>query len=158
MNYGLLAFDALKQVFNIFCRVSVTEHTCSRVNFNQISDWLDCTSLIQLQGSSVYYLLSVSADLGFLKEAYLRMFSETVYEVSPETADLLGEICNQVAGKIKTTLSSENHTFDMASPVVVIGQNVKVRNLSEIEGELFELMFDFGRAFFFVHWKELKKP
>ncbi|MCS6893632.1 MAG: chemotaxis protein CheX [Deltaproteobacteria bacterium] len=156
MKYKNLPLDCLSEVLNVFCKIKIDEWSVTAAKFNEITDWLDCTAFIQLKGSNIDYFLSLSADLRFLSKIYANIFGEYINEVNSEVGDLLGEICNQTAGKVKTVLSPQNHSFDMATPVVVFGQNLKFRNLGDLEGELFATSSEFGKASFFVHSKELK--
>ncbi len=158
MDYYLIAKSAFSEVVSVLCGVNLLESDSSKLPFNSVKNWLDCTSLISMSGNKVSFFLSMSADLKFLAEIYQRMFGENLDEVNAEAGDLLGEICNQTAGRIKTNLSPSGYTFDMTTPVIVYGNQVKLRNISDISGIQFQFLNHPGSVNFFVSAQEIKIP
>lgn len=155
MDYHLLADLCFQDVLKVLSSVELVEPSTQSTSINSIQNWLDCTSFITMRGDKLFYFLAISADYDLLKTMYLNMFQEHLDAVNSDAGDLLGEVCNQTAGKLKTKLSPQGHTFDMCSPVVVFGNNVRVRNLADLSGLIFNHFQTSGRASLFVHVAEV---
>lgn len=83
--------------------------------------WL--ISTVNLEGSqargSVH--LQVSESLMDLLNASLGDCSNDPFERESELADLAGELCNMVAGRIGTSLAAAGHLFTLSTPTVCRG-------------------------------------
>ncbi|MEM4379329.1 MAG: chemotaxis protein CheX [Thermoplasmatales archaeon] len=155
MNYSNLASESFKDVVKVLSGLDLGEPGYQETSINSIQDWLDCTSFMTMRGNKLFLFFAISADQKALQTMYLKLFNEHLNSVNSDAGDLLGEVCNQTAGRIKTKLSPNGHTFDMCSPVVVFGNNVRVRNLADLSGALYTFNQEEGKTNIFVHFQEL---
>ena len=60
-----------------------------------------------------------------------RMLMEEFTEINHEVVDAVGELTNMICGGAKGELNKKGYLFDMASPVMVVGKNVEITQMSE---------------------------
>jgi CheY-specific phosphatase CheX len=85
-----------------------------------VADWLpDLTSVIGFAGHGVAGALALWASNGSI--AFL---AEVAHAQSAE--DWLGELSNQLLGRIKRKLAPYGAVFDLGTPVVVAGEKLRV--------------------------------
>ena len=95
----------------------------------KVDGWLDVLSLINLVGSKLSGAILVSFNLPALQSIFKSVFNESISEINEEAADLVGEIANQMAGRVKTALSPAGISFEMSSPLIWWGQVGGLKNL-----------------------------
>ncbi len=65
--------------------------------------------------------MSISFEQNSIFAILENMLGEKYSEVTPEVADAVGEMTNQIYGTAKTTLNQMGYAFEMAIPTVVKG-------------------------------------
>lgn len=118
-----IAAESLRDVF-----ATRFERQLVRVSLDEISEapgdapWL--ISTMNLEGSqargSVH--LRVSESLMNLLNTSLGDCSNDPFERESELADLAGELCNMVAGRIGAGLAAAGHLFTLSTPTVYRGR------------------------------------
>jgi chemotaxis protein CheX len=99
---------------------------------NDTKAWGEVTGIIGMADSNMSCNLVVSFDKECILNIVSKMFMEEFKEINPEVLDAVGEITNIICGNSKSLLEKHNIHFDMASPFVIRGTNVELKQLSKI--------------------------
>ncbi|SFD08028.1 chemotaxis protein CheX [Pseudoalteromonas denitrificans] len=83
----------------------------------------DVSGLIGMVGPQTKGSLSISFDEELALTIMERMLGERPDSINEEVTDMVGEITNMVAGGAKNLLGEKGYEFDMATPIVVSGNN-----------------------------------
>ena len=70
------------------------------------------------------------------------MLGEKISAIDDTVIDLVGEITNMTCGGAKSLLALKGYDFDMATPVVITGENHKITHKNN--GPLIVLPLDVG--------------
>ena len=89
------------------------------------------TGLIGMAGSEVNGNMILSFELSPILTIVNNMLMESFTELNDEVVDAVGEITNMVSGGAKKNLAELGHKFDMATPVMIQGKEVELKQLSE---------------------------
>ncbi len=89
------------------------------------------TGVIGMASDKVTGNLMLSFDEPSILGIVSRMLMEKFTELNGQVIDAVGEITNMVCGGAKSDLNQKGYTFNMASPVMVKGQDVEISQLSE---------------------------
>jgi chemotaxis protein CheX len=107
----------------------------------------DVTGLIGMVSPETKGSLSITFDTPLALATMQGMVGEAPDEVNEEITDLIGEITNMVAGGAKRILSEKGCDFDMATPVVVSGEDHTIHHKSKGPIVIIALRGDAGRAY-----------
>ena len=91
----------------------------------------DITGLIALSSTKAVGTLAISFTSDVILDVASRMLMEQFKVVNEEIVDLVGEITNMVTGSAKQLLEEKGFDFDMATPIVIQGQQQYVTHLSD---------------------------
>jgi chemotaxis protein CheX len=87
----------------------------------------------------------------FTKESIFKiltnMLGEAHTSISPEVADAVGELTNQIYGSAKTTLNQIGFSFDMAIPSVITGGDFTMTNMVQSATLIVPFNLDSGETF-----------
>ena len=83
----------------------------------------DVSGLIGMVSEQTSGSLSITYEASLALATMKSMVGEAPDEVNEEITDLVGEITNMVTGGAKRLLSEKGFEFNMATPVVVSGEN-----------------------------------
>lgn len=86
------------------------------------------TGVIGLAGESTSGTLIISFDEPTVLLILSNMLGESVTEITDDVLDAVGEISNMICGDAKRQLSEHNLIINMATPLVIAGKNVKMRD------------------------------
>lgn len=104
----------------------------------------DITAIIGL--SSKHFNGAIA--LCFPKEVFLaimsNMLGEKYTEITQELGDGAGELLNIIFGQAKKVLNQNNYEIEKAIPTVVIGTDIKVKQLAESPTVVLPFTTDFG--------------
>ena len=89
------------------------------------------TGIIGLASEKVSGNMVLSFDKASILGIVTRMLMEEFKEINNDVVDAVGELTNMICGGAKAELSKKGYLFDMAIPVMVMGENVEVKQLSE---------------------------
>ncbi|MGH9451618.1 MAG: chemotaxis protein CheX [Terriglobia bacterium] len=100
----------------------------------------DLTAVISLAGSpsGVFKIGCSSASAAHLA---MRMLGSGTPESEENAKDALGEVCNMIAGTIKSRLSRSEDLGKISVPTVISGHDYQVRTL--FHGEKYELRLNY---------------
>lgn len=96
----------------------------------------DVTAIISLAGSpsGVFKIGCSSASAAHLA---MRMLGSSAPESEENAKDALGEVCNMIAGGIKSRLSRSEDLCKISVPTIITGHHYQVHTL--VNGERYEL-------------------
>jgi chemotaxis protein CheX len=83
----------------------------------------DVSGLIGMVSEQTSGSLSITYEASLALATMKSMLGEAPDEVNEDITDLVGEITNMVTGGAKRLLSEKGFEFNMATPVVVSGEN-----------------------------------
>lgn len=92
--------------------------------------WGIISGVIGLASSQLKGNMIISFDLGCILAIVDNMLNETFTEITQEVVDAVGEITNMISGGAKRELSEMGYTFEMAIPVMILGQKIEITQLS----------------------------
>ncbi|MBV1877295.1 MAG: chemotaxis protein CheX [Pseudomonadales bacterium] len=88
------------------------------------------TGMIAMSSPQAVGTLVISFTEPVILSLASRMLMETVDEINGEVIDLVGELTNMVTGGAKRVLEEKGFDFDMATPVVIQGENQQITQFS----------------------------
>lgn len=107
----------------------------------------DISGLIGMVSDQAKGSLSITFEGPLALATMKKMVGEAPDEVNEEITDLVGEITNMVTGGAKRMLSEKGIEFDMATPVVVSGENHKIHHKATGPIVIIPLRHDQGKAY-----------
>lgn len=81
----------------------------------------DVSAIIGFAGPKVLGSVALSLPTPVALKVYALMVGEKVYRITNDVQDVVGELANIVAGAAKTELSTQNLSFNISVPTVVVG-------------------------------------
>jgi CheY-specific phosphatase CheX len=102
------------------CALELFQDVGAEITRAPEADWLpDLTSVIGFAGHGVAGALALWSSNGCL-----RFLAELGHAQSPE--DWLGELSNQLLGRVKRRLAPYGAVFDLGTPIVVAGERLRL--------------------------------
>ena len=80
----------------------------------------------QISGNMILSFDKLSI-LGIVK----RLLMEDFTEVNSDVVDAVGELTNMICGGAKGELNKKGYVFDMATPVVILGERIEIKQLTD---------------------------
>ncbi|HQH27233.1 MAG TPA: chemotaxis protein CheX [Oligoflexia bacterium] len=93
--------------------------------------WGAVTGIIGMAGPKVVGNLLISFDQASIVAIVNRMLMENYTYISEQVVDAVGEITNMVSGGAKAKLSDKGFAFEMATPLVMVGKDVEITQLTK---------------------------
>jgi chemotaxis protein CheX len=90
----------------------------------------DISAIIGFAGPSVTGSVALSLPTAVALKFHSLMVGETVFRLTADVQDVVGELANIVAGGAKTALSREGITFNISIPTVVVGAGHSIGHCS----------------------------
>ena len=112
----------------------------SRFNSNSGNGTADLTAIISLAGSPSG-VFKISCNSASAADLAMRMLGSDVPESEENAKDALGEVCNMIAGSIKSRLARSEDLCKISVPTIISGHNYHVRTM--VNGEHYELQLDY---------------
>ncbi|CED56718.1 chemotaxis protein CheX [Aliivibrio wodanis] len=113
----------------------------------------DVSGLIGMTTPDLKGSLSVTFEKKLALMTMKKMVGEVHHEIDVDVIDMVGEITNMVAGGAKRTLSEQGFEFDMATPMVVSGENHTISHQSKDKIVLIPLSSEYGMVFIEVSFE-----
>ncbi len=89
------------------------------------------TGLIGMAGSEINGNMILSFEKATILSIVSKMVMEEFSEINDDVTDAVGELTNMISGGAKKLLSEHGLSFDMATPIMIVGQNVELKQLSD---------------------------
>ena len=107
----------------------------------------DVSGLIGMVSETAKGSLSITFDAPLALATMKGMVGEAPDEVNEEITDLVGEITNMVTGGAKRMLSEKGIEFDMATPMVVSGEDHTIHHKAKGPVVIIPLKAPAGKAY-----------
>lgn len=146
----------LTSVTNVLTTMAQTDAKPGKVTLKKDSKAFgDVTGIIGMAGEQVKGSFAIS----FTKEVILaitqRMLGEEVSTIDSTVKDLVGEVTNIATGGAKKLLADKGFDFDMATPVVVSGENHQIDHMSKGATIIIPFTSDAGDFFIEVSFESV---
>jgi chemotaxis protein CheX len=92
--------------------------------------WGAVTGIIGMAGDEYSGNLLISFDEPCILDIVSKMLMEQFTQLTPDVIDAVGEITNMITGGTKNLLSEQGMKFEMATPLVMSGSNIELKQLS----------------------------
>ena len=89
------------------------------------------TGIIGMASAEISGNMVLSFDKASILGIVKRMLMEEFTEITNDVVDAVGEITNMVCGGAKGELNKKGYVFDMATPVMIVGEKVEITQLTE---------------------------
>ncbi|MBB1273952.1 chemotaxis protein CheX [Psychromonas sp. SR45-3] len=107
----------------------------------------DVSGLIGMVGPTTSGSFSISFEKELALNVFEMMVGEKIEDISADITDMVGEITNMVAGGAKRQLGEKGFEFDMATPIVVTGENHSISHQVNGSKVLMPFKSDKGNAY-----------
>jgi len=107
----------------------------------------DISGVIGMVSKTAKGSLSITFDTPLALATMKGMVGEGPDVINEEIIDLVGEITNMVTGGAKRLLSEKGFDFDMATPIVISGNNHTIHHKSKGPVVIIPLKSEVGKAF-----------
>lgn len=92
--------------------------------------WGEVTGIIGMTSKELSGNMILSFDKDSMLSIVNAMLAETYNTINDEIIDAVGELTNIISGGAKQKFSEIGQNFDMATPLTITGQGVKISQLS----------------------------
>lgn len=89
--------------------------------------WGAITGVIGMAGDKMSGNLLISFSQPCILEIVTKMLMEEFKEITPDVSDAVGEITNMITGGTKSRLSEIGYTFEMATPMIITGKDLELK-------------------------------
>lgn len=120
--------NATKNVIETMANTKVTNEKPALKKGNL--SWGIVTGIIGIASARLKGHMVISFDEGSILGIVSGMLGEEFKEVNKDVVDAVGELTNMICGGAKKELSELGSTFDLAIPLMVVGKNVEISQLS----------------------------
>lgn len=107
----------------------------------------DISGLIGMVSPTIVGSLSITFEKKLALMTMKKMVGEVHQELDRDVIDMVGEITNMVAGGAKRQLADLSHDFNMATPMVVSGNDHTIQHQSKDKVVLIPLNCEYGNVF-----------
>lgn len=115
----------------------------------------DISGIIGMSGEKVRGSFAISFSKSVILAVTERMLGEKVDSIDSTVVDLVGELTNIATGGAKSRLSKNGYEFDMATPVVVTGENHQIDHVSKGPTIIIPFTTDVGDFFIEVSFSDV---
>lgn len=122
----------LEATKNVIGTMASTEATPGKPHLKEgIKTWGEVTGIIGLAGENVMGNMILSFDKASILDIVSKMLMEEFTEINDDIVDATGELTNMISGGAKPALSEQGYKLDMATPVVIVGKDVEMTQLTK---------------------------
>lgn len=89
--------------------------------------WGVVTGVIGMAGDRMSGNLLISFNQPCILDIVSKMLMEEFKEITPDVTDAVGEITNMITGGTKNLLSELGFSFDMATPMIITGKDIELK-------------------------------
>lgn len=107
----------------------------------------EVSGIIGMIGPQVKGSMAITFDKTLATSIMHNMLSEQCDEITDEVRDMVGEMTNMICAGAKNALAEQSYIFEMATPVIVSGNDHKITH--KVDGPRIILAFtsDTGNAY-----------
>lgn len=88
----------------------------------------DITGLIGMASPGTSGMMALSFERPAILGIFTAMLGEQLDDINEDVIDAVGEFTNMVCGDAKRRFADHGFKFEMATPIVVVGQEVYIRD------------------------------
>ena len=92
--------------------------------------WGVVTGVIGMAGDDMSGNMVISFDEKSILAIVSKMLMEEFKELNKDVLDAVGELTNMISGGAKKDLSEKGYSFNMATPMMIKGENVEIQQLT----------------------------
>lgn len=134
--------DATCHVLKTMAAVDATPGKATSKSSNKT--WGAVTGIISMAGEEYSGSLAISFEADTILKIVSTMLMEEFTEINQDIVDAVGEITNMICGSAKRELDEKGYKFNMASPMIVSGKGVDIRQITTNEAILVPFESDKG--------------
>lgn len=116
----------------------------------------DVSGLIGMVGPQTKGSLSITFEASLALSIMEKMLGERPDSINEEVTDMVGEITNMVTGGAKNILGEKGYEFDMATPMIVSGEDHTINHKCEASTLIIPFDSDHGKAYIEVSFDLLE--
>ncbi len=116
----------------------------------------DVSGLIGMVGPQTKGSLSITFEASLAMSIMEKMLGERPDSINEEVTDMVGEITNMVTGGAKNILGEKGYEFDMATPMVVSGEDHTINHKCEASTLIIPFDSEHGKAYIEVSFDLLE--
>jgi chemotaxis protein CheX len=110
--------------------------------------WGIVSGVIGMASAKLRGNMVVSFDQPSILSIVSKLLGEEFTTIDQDVIDAVGELTNMISGNAKKELSEKGFKFDMALPVMILGKDVEIMQLTK--GPILSIPFDLDRGKFVV--------
>lgn len=117
----------IEAISNVLATMAMMEAKTEKISVK--NDQLptgEITGVIGMSSPQTRGTLAISFSTAVALDITQRMLGEEISSVDETVIDLVGEITNMTTGAAKAILEGKGYDFDLATPVVITGDNQKI--------------------------------
>lgn len=118
-------------------QINLTSHQAQAKTSDVASG--DVSGIIGMIGTQAKGSMAISFDKDLATNMMKNMLGEKPHEINDKVRDMIGEMTNMICGGAKNILAEQNYNFEMATPVIVSGNNHKIQH--KVDGPKIILTF-----------------
>jgi chemotaxis protein CheX len=108
----------------------------------------DISGIIGFAGENVHGAVAMSFPQPLALKIYKQMMGESVFRITQDVEDCIGELANIVAGGAKTEFAEMGLSFHISIPTVVVGQGHTL--VQKIDSPVMVIPFGVGKSRFLM--------
>ncbi|MCI5065159.1 chemotaxis protein CheX [bacterium] len=105
----------------------------------------ELNGLIGMAGTQVSGNMTLSFEQQTILSIVSKMLMEEFTELNEDVEDAVGELTNMITGGVKKLLNENGHSFEMATPMIIKGKGVSIKQFSESPVLSIEFECDSGK-------------
>ena len=135
--------NAAKNVIQTMAQIKVTgakpQLKSGTTTFGKVS------GIIGMASANIAGNMIISFQEQCILNIVAKMLMEPVKEtIDNDVVDAVGELTNMICGGAKAELSKLGHSFDLATPTMVVGKDIEISNYSNAPTIVIPLSTEFG--------------
>lgn len=122
----------LSATINVIETMAMTKVTPGKPGLKQGNkSWGSVTGVIGLASAGLKGNAMVSFEEKAIVSIVGRMLGEEFHSVTKDVVDAVGEITNMIVGNAKREFSEKGYLFDMAIPIMLVGKDIEISQLTK---------------------------
>lgn len=115
------------------------------------------SGIIGMASANISGNMIISFNEACILNIVAKMLMEPVKtDIDNSVVDAVGELTNMICGGAKADLSKLGHIFDLATPTMIVGENIEITNYSTAPTIVIPLTTEFGDFVLEANFSEMK--
>ncbi len=122
----------IKSVENVITTMAGISMTMEKPSIKRDNrTWGEVSGIIGLAGNQATGNMILSFDQPSILAIVSGMLGESFTTIDAQVTDAVGELTNMVSGGAKGALSEKGYYFEMATPIILVGKDIEIKQLSK---------------------------